>query len=284
MRNWAYLLSVGLLTASPVWSAVKPQETDARQVAIEERLDRIERLMKGQALVDMSLTLESLQQEVQKLRGDIELLSHSLENLKSRQRDLYLDIDRRLQKVETGGANTSSRRPSGSTPPVAGVDDRVTTIPGNGNTSEIVQEEARSLSSLDSGGGREADEQAAYRHAFKNLKDGRYDQAITDFKTFLSAYPNGRFADNAQYWLGEANYVQRRFNIAQEEFQKVVDLYPNSSKLPDALLKLGYSWYELSEWQKAKEVLDGLRAKFPNSTAAQLGARRLQKMSAENRY
>ena len=35
------------------------------------------------------------------------------------------------------------------------------------------------------------------------MKDKRYDQAIPEFQTFLTTYPNSVYASNAHYWLGQ---------------------------------------------------------------------------------
>ncbi|HXP64559.1 MAG TPA: tol-pal system protein YbgF, partial [Steroidobacteraceae bacterium] len=88
-------------------------------------------------------------------------------------------------------------------------------------------------------------------------------------------------ADNGQYWLGEAYYVNRAFPEAQAAFQRVVDKYPQSRKLPDALLKIGYCRYEMKQWDSAREVLSQLVARYPDTPAARQAQQRLEKMSAE---
>jgi tol-pal system protein YbgF len=88
-------------------------------------------------------------------------------------------------------------------------------------------------------------------------------------------------ADNAQYWLGEANYVNKSFPEAQLAFQRVIDKYPQSRKRPDALLKIGYCQYELKEWDVAKETLSKVVAQFPDTQAGRLAQQRLDKMATE---
>lgn len=74
----------------------------ATDEAIVQRLDRIERLLQSQGLLDMLQQIETLQRELSNLQGDIEYQNHTLEQMKKRQRDLYTDIDQRLQKLERG--------------------------------------------------------------------------------------------------------------------------------------------------------------------------------------
>ena len=73
-----------------------------------QRLDRIERLLQSQGLLDMLQQIESLQQELSAIRGEMEFQNHTLEQLKKRQRNLYTDIDQRLQSLESLGVDLSA--------------------------------------------------------------------------------------------------------------------------------------------------------------------------------
>ncbi|NKB36090.1 MAG: tol-pal system protein YbgF [Gammaproteobacteria bacterium] len=93
LKSFLSLVCALLFVSTPVYSV------DAELL---QRLDRIERLLQSQGLLDMLQQIESLQTELSALQGDIELQNHSLEQIKKRQRDLYTDIDQRLQKIERG--------------------------------------------------------------------------------------------------------------------------------------------------------------------------------------
>src|SRR5260221_49443 len=81
-------------------------QVEARQKAIEERLSAIDARLgtldsSGQnRIVDLAQLIESLKQDVAKLRGSIEVLSNQTETLERRQKDLYVDLDNRLRKLE----------------------------------------------------------------------------------------------------------------------------------------------------------------------------------------
>ena len=126
-------------------------------------------------------------------------------------------------------------------------------------------------------------EQAAYQRAFNLLKEGRYEQAAAAFQAFLSEYQGGHYADNAQYWLGEAYYVTRQFEPALTEFQKLMRNYPASSKVTHAMLKVGYIYDEMDKPDKARETLKALIANHPKTTAARLAEERLRRMKQEGR-
>ncbi len=254
--------------ASSVASKGKP-------TSVEGRLSRIERLLENQTLVDLTLRLESMQQEMQRMFGEMEVISHEMGNIKRRQRDLYLDIDRRFQKLEAEDLASSSpstiKQPgqpgTGSTvlPIPPGVVDTVT---GKDPASPLSDEQVQ---------------KAAYQLAFGLLREGKYDKAKAGFTDFITRFPQGDYADNAQYWLGEVNYVQRNFGAALREFNKVLTNYPDSSKYADALLKIGLSEFELEHWDLASNAFNKLIKRDPNSSEAQLAKKKLQRIKMQKK-
>ncbi len=223
--------------------------------SLEQRLQRLERLLENQTLIDLMTRIDRLQNEVQQMLGQMEEQTYSMEQLQKRQRDLYLDVDRRLRDLEAARASLSAA-------PIASAGEAMPELTANGAVSHT---DAASQ-----------EERAAYERAFNLLKEGRYDLAVAAFKTFVQTYPQGPFVDNAQYWLGEANYVQRNFAVALGEFDKVVKNHPNSPKRADALLKMGYTFQELGQNDNARMSLNKVIKNYPNTTAARLAQKRLQ--------
>lgn len=243
-----------------------PSSSRTSNLSFEERLRRIERRFENQTVVELLTRMDNLQQEMQRLVGEMEVLNHQLSGIKKRQRDLYLDIDRRVSRVEQSKANLSKQ---------PGTTGGLSPVTGGGSAGMANQ----SVAAVNLGAGRRADNKLsadAYEKAFNQLKDGRYDMAIASFKAFIEAYPTVGYADNAQYWLGEANYAQQRYKDALTEFNKVLDNYPNSSKIPDAMLKIGYSYGEIGDKKQAKVVLDNILALYPDTTAARLAKKRIK--------
>jgi tol-pal system protein YbgF len=224
---------------------------------IDERLQKVERLTNNESLLQLASQLEEVQREVREVRGEVETLRFESEGAATRQRDQYLDIDRRLQSLETGG--------------------RVTGSVGAGTAAGGAAGAAVGASVA---GGSD---RASYQAAFDLLKDGRYDQARAGFQQFLADYPNSDLAGHGQYWLGETYYVTQQYPQALPEFQRVIDQYPQSRKLPDALLKVGYCQYELEQYPQARAALEQVVQAYPESTAARLSAQRLDRMKSEGR-
>jgi tol-pal system protein YbgF len=256
----AALVASGCLAVSQAGSRGGVEAGQTSQQELRQRLDRLESRIENQGLMEMAQTVERLQNEVRQLRGEIEQQAHELEGLRKRQRDLYLDIDRRLSDLQLQGSA------------VAGV---------QGGLPDAGGEEGDGGSPEPAGGADAEQERADYKSAFETLREGRYDDAIKAFNAFLEQYPDGGYADNAQYWLGEAHYVSQQFEQAATEFKKVIEQFPQSTKVPDARLKLGYTHYELQQWDKAREVLNGILDAHPNTSVAPLAEKRLLRMSEE---
>jgi len=264
-------LFILLLTVSASASALSKAELEARIVRLEHKLD-------SRSLVDLFDQVTALQQAVQQLRGDIEVQTHTLESLKKRQRDLYLDTDRRLHRLEAGGVRGSAAVESttgGTTPvPAAAV---VPEKSAAGQAAAPAMPAAESTApELDP-----AEQRKAYDKALGSLKEGRYTDAASAFHAFLKQYPASSYTDNAQYWLGEVYYVTRKFKPALAEFTRVIEAYPDSPKVADARLKMGYIQYELKNWAKARQLLQQVIKGHPGSTSARLAQERLDRMQRE---
>jgi tol-pal system protein YbgF len=251
MKNIAFL-SLLLMAHTPLFA-----EPNALSVA--QRLDRLERIVQNQNASDLLLQVQRLQREVQQLRGELEVQNHTIDGLKRRQRELYMDLDRRISEAGTNAAG-----PPAGEPPVA-----VASVPA----AAAAKPAAKPVDT--------AKEQAAYQQAFEMLKQGNYPESIGAFRAFLQDYPYSGYADNAQYWLGEASYVTREFDTAMSEFNKVLNDYPNSGKAPGAMLKIGYIHYEKRDWAACRKILGRLQKDYPRSTEARLAEQRLQRMRQE---
>lgn len=156
-------------------------------------------------------------------------------------------------------------------------------IPALGGRPPTVGEQLRErrravrAEATDDAGAREA-----YKRYYEALRAGNHAHAITGFRSFLEKYPDHDYADNAQYWLGEAYYDQRQFKNAMREFRAVVDKYPRGNKVPDALLKVGYCYIGLGKTDKARGVLEQVVAIYPKSGPAKLAARKLEELQKED--
>lgn len=197
--------------------------------------------------------LQLLQIEVQELRGQVEEQAHLINRLTREQKNQYLDLDRRIALLSSGGRGAPASTPAASgtsdaAAPAAGVSPSATRASGTGT------------------------ERDAYSAAFNLTKDKRFQDAIDAFNQLIVDYPNGQFTANAFYWLGELYLAlpEPELEKSRQSFAQVVNLYPSHQKVPDSLYKLGVVYYRLGESDRAMTYLDRVQSEYPTSPAARL--------------
>lgn len=308
-------------------NGVHAQDAVDPDSSILARLQNIEELLTNQGLLEMLQQIEALEMEISRLRGDLEVQNHVLEQIKKRQRDLYTDIDRRLQRIEIPLAGQIESSTGETEPPLqtlspfTGPDET-----GGGQlaetplTLELVDQEAAGMTT-----GEEAvtpdqptepvsvqeesvaaaapeqdlsmpeetgqadpvapseaaleQVQAEYRNAFNLLKQSLYERSVAAFREFLTRHPDSEYADNAQFWLGEAYFVNGLFEQALQEYGALMQNYPDSPKHAQAKLKAGFCQHELGLIEPAKQQLEELIQQYPGTTAARLAQDRLEQLA-----
>lgn len=216
--------------------------------AVEERLAKIESAVSGatdrSAILELASQIEGMRGEIARLRGQVEVLANQGEMAERRQKDLYLDIDTRLRKLEQ--AQEQSAAAAAQKPPAP------------------EPQEAAS-----------AGETKAYQAALDQFKLGNYSLAVAAMQNFLSAYPDSTLAPNAQYWVGMAHSGQRDYRAAIAAQRKLLSTWPDSQKAPDALLSIASAQETMGDRRSAQKTLEEVIAKYPDSSAASSAKQRL---------
>jgi len=273
-------LRVERLTDLSQRSEAKLSAAQTQLKTLSEQVNRMGRQAENPAMMEMIQQVDQISEDINLLRGEIEVQGNDIDDIKKRQRELYQDIDRRLRDIESRSVSqapaTQMTTPQVAVPPQPAIEP-------SGTTAETPSLSAGSAAAATSApvSAPQPGEKQAYQAAFDTLKEGRYKEAKAELAAFLAKYPNSGFAGNAQYWLGEAHYVTRSFEQGIVEFEKVLNNFPGSNKVPDAMLKLGYTYYELKQYPQAKTVLQELRTRFPDETAARLASKRLDRIRKE---
>ena len=286
--------------------AAQAQERQSIET-LDARLARVERVM-DQSLLDQLQRIDSLQQELRELRGEIENLQYQLDNQRRRGDDLYGDTDQRLTELEEArdagslfydengelqgpaGEEAGSRRGGDGEGDAslggAGQGDPVAVFVPEGGQGAPIPSAAGFGNGPSPPTGRLRDtatqaEKDSYTRAYDLLARGESEAAVDAFDAFLTSFPDGPYSDNAWYWQGEAMYVQRRFEEARRNFGVVVNSFPRSTKVPDARLKIGFALFEQQAFEEARRVLSGVQDDYPGRSAAVLARKRLQQMNRE---
>ena len=223
---------------------LSPQEQ--RLQAIEARLGDVTRKVDNLSFAAQSQDITKLEQDVRDLRGQVEQLRYDLDNGAKRSRELYTDLDKRVTLLENASRSAHlSMAPQIAQPPP---------VPAS------------------------QEEESTYLATFDKLKAQKYDDAIAGFKDQLQKWPDGKYADNAWYWLGEAHFVKREYGPALAAFQSVVAKNPPSPKAPDALLKVGMTQLEQKKKDDARATFQKVIKDYPDSSAATLARQRLDQL------
>lgn len=284
--------------AAPVSAAAKPKSEPIPRASLplDQRIARLERQSDNMAQMDLLGQISNLQQEVAKLRGELDVQTHDLKLLKDQVRIQYEDVDRRLAASSTATAP----KPATPTTPAVPLETAAKPTPKQEETAETIADAA---SSDDDSGSDASDantatadkdavqsvksdpvqEQKEYLAANKLLIKGDYVRATAALESLISKYPKSQYAPSSHYWLGEVYLKQGQPDLAVKQFKIVITNYPKHTKIPEAMLKLGFAYYDKGDFQTAQTYLQRVKDKYPKSTVAQLASARLEEMKAKKK-
>jgi len=239
------------------------------QNQLEARLAAIEGQLKNQGLVDLLSHVEQLKTDVARLRGQIEVLINEQDQLQKRQRDLYIDLDSRLRRLEGG--------PGANVPPASGSAPGVPSAAASpGTAAPQPPAAAASLAAPPAAGTPDSGlEQRAYDLALDQFKAANYPGAIASFTAFVKTYPKSGLASSAYYWIGNSQFAQRDYKGAIATQRQLIIAFPGNAKIPDALLNIAASQFEMGDAAASRRTLEELIAKHPQSDAAVKAKQRL---------
>jgi tol-pal system protein YbgF len=236
---------------------------------------------------EMIKRFEQLQAEVQQLTGKVEEQGFQIEELKKQQKTMFTDFDDRIQAIEnkSGGDGSSITSDNGADSALspepsadgASIDKpEAASLDAGAQSPPPTVEPAASVATENTAPqNAPADETQEYQQAYNSLRNGQTSESIEQFNAYIAKYPNGAYASNAHYWLGEAYHVNQDNTAARKAFNEVLLNHSSSAKAPDALLKLGYIEIEEGNKDKAKEYLNRVTTEFSASKAAVLAQKKL---------
>ena len=236
---------------------------DGLSKTLDARMTTLEQQSK-QLGFDLLRDLEGIKSDIAKIRGQIEVLTYELNEQQKRQRDLYVDLDSRLRKMET--AASAGAAPAPATDPNA---PPPTTVANTATSASPPPPVAPAVVPVSGA------EQKAYDAALDQFKRSDYNGAIASFQNFVKTYPRSLLASSAQYWIGNAQFARRDYKAAIASQRTLIQAYPDSPKVPDALLAIATAQSEQGDNASARRTLEELMSKYPQSEAAGKAKQRL---------
>ena len=107
--------------------------------------------------------------------------------------------------------------------------------------------------------------------------------AISGFQEYVATYPSTDLSDNAQYWIGECYYAQKKWPEAIAAFEKLGKQWPKSDKAAAGLLKKGYALAEMGSKAEAVVQLQYVMHEYPSSEESRLAKTRLKSLGVDAR-
>jgi tol-pal system protein YbgF len=258
---------------------LRTQLTDVQR-ALDARIAELESQARNRSIIDLFNQVETLRTEFARLRGQLELIQNELETAQKRQRDLYVDLDGRMRKIETQMIEQARAgqvvAPAGGAGAVAGTAAPAISDPGRSAPPAVAGPAPTFVNTspppiaVDP-----ALEQRAYDQGLDHFRAGRFGEAVTAFQIFMRNYPRSPLASSAQYWIGNSLYATRDFRGSITAQRQLLSQYPESNKAPDALLNIASSQSELGDLQGARATLQEVNTKYPSSEAATKARQRL---------
>ena len=111
-----------------------------------------------------------------------------------------------------------------------------------------------------------------YSNAIGDLGTHHYDLSHQEFRDYLKNFPDGPYAANAQFYLGEIAYAQGEYSSAIDEYDRVIVHYPKSNKVAPAMLEKGRALVQTHKTANAEREFRELIRKFAGSTEAKKAA------------
>jgi len=271
--GWGALgLGLSLLALGSGWGskACALPRVEARAVppasaslnSLEERLNRLEDRLGDSLQGDLLNQLSGLQQEVQELRGTLEVQEHELKRLRQAQETIKTPPRAAALPKEANKAKVET----------------VTLIPLN--NPKALEESPQALT-----------ESTLLEAAQRDAREKQWLEAEKKYTEHLSRFPESNAAALVHYGLGEIYWTQWHqektdallLEKALQAYTDVVTGFQDHPKAKDALLKLGLIELEKGNWKVGAEHFRKVMALYPNSPSAKIAELRIQKLVQEGR-
>lgn len=228
----------------------KIQQLDVRISRLEESNKQQAETVKQQtqSMLDLQTQIETQVAELRRLRGQLEELTHGLQEAEGRQKDFYVDLDTRVRHFETLEAAAPPAPPA---------------TPQPDSASEVSNADDPVV------------ENRAYESAYRLFKGGSHQKAITAFQEFMKKFPESVYVPNVHHAMGNAYFALNDYKNALVSYQLLQLKYPYSPKVAEAMFGIADCQQELNNMIAAKKTLRQIVAKYPGSEMADKARKRL---------
>jgi tol-pal system protein YbgF len=222
------------------------------QQSLDKRVQSLEALVNGKGLLDMQNQLEQIRQDVAQLKGDLEVVTHQLEDMRTKQNATYTDLDTRVRKLETLAQSVTS----GQMPLAAA---NGANASGGDSKADVSQQESN-----------------AFAEAESLNQAGKYKEAFNAYDAFLKTYSGSKLVPDALYGMGYVQFALKSYKSSAATQQKFLESYASHPLAPNAMLNLANSQIQLGQIPAAKKTLKELIAAYPSAEVTPSAQKRLK--------
>ncbi len=241
--------------------------SDKDKEQIRSRLEEKDMAIRSQS-AGLQASLDKINSDIQSLSGKIDETAYAVNQKINALEETEKRKEERLARLEQrSGMGAESARPA-MPPSGSGDSDTPSSAPRPPVSKTSPAAGAPDKTSLS--------EEELYNFAKEALDKGDYEAARDGFQKMLKAHPKSKWADSAQFWIGDSYYRQKWYEKAILEYQSVIEKYPKGNKVKSALLKQGLSFIEIGDKANGRLILQELIQKFPNSDEARTAKQKLK--------
>ncbi len=235
-------------------SSANARQIEEQRTAVRDRIARVDKKLDElnasahRTGADVVANQDRQQEEITRLKGQLEEQRHEYQLLEQRLAALQGDTEARFAAMKGAGAledyegrkrAESLKRPS-----------------DKGEFFALAQ----------------AQEAAGEKAVARQL----YDE-------YVKKWPTDPRAADAWFRMGEISFGEKRYREAVLAYGKVAQDFPRSDKAPDALLRTGESMLALDLKDDARAILQDVVNRYPKTTAAKKASARLAEMSKNSK-
>ena len=249
---------------------------------IKEKFTNFEKSNKVDPKLINSLSerINTLFDDLAKLRGEVEVLTYSLQTSEERQKVLYKELNERLQKIEDSAVKIENNVNSAESPPKnQPLTQNDLIIQEEEVLPEIAPEPIPQAADLPPLVDKNIEYQE-FEDAKKLITATKYKEAFDALDKFVINYPNSELLPEAKYNLGYTQFALRNYKAAINTFNKIVLEYPDNPIAPNSLYQVTNSQIQLTRITKAKQTLRTLIKKYPNADIIPSAKKRLKDLES----
>jgi tol-pal system protein YbgF len=233
----------------------------------------------------MAVTIEELKTEMTLLQRQVQSLQETLNKTTGEMNALIVQMSDNISSIRRAQSAVSTNT-SESAGQVSAIGERMT---ATNQRMERLSEQFAELKKLIEDLPKQpvlaqitpGNAEQLFAAAYADYSRGNYDLAASEFRQYVEIYPGSELADNAQYWIGEILYAQKKLAPAAAEFERVSSLSPKGDKAAAALYKRGLILAELNQKEEAAAQFQAVLKLHPKTPEAELAAQQLQQLGPE---